>query len=231
MATAVLIKRNLDVLSEKINKSYASSISALRTTLERAIECGGLLNEAKSQLKHGEWLPWLEENCPAISKSTAAGWMRLAKSNVQPGIHLGVKEAQKLLSGSTAERGANPVKTSSSGKKSHPAAETNGKPDDPVPQPPANDASHPLPIPEREPGDEPPEPEHRPGPEAESNGRPNSKLDFDDKIIDDAFRKLIKEVDNRARALKQMNSAYHTTCIHRLDAFMKAFKEWKATRR
>jgi Protein of unknown function (DUF3102) len=40
---------------------------------------GDLLIEAKAQLKHGQWLPWLRENC-LISERTAQLYMRCAKS-------------------------------------------------------------------------------------------------------------------------------------------------------
>ena len=88
----------------------------------------------------------------------------------------------------------------------------------------------PLPIPEREAGDDEADPAHDAAP-AEDGGKPNKKLDFDDKIIESLFGKLIKSVDDRARALKCMNGAYHKTCLNKLDAFIKSFKEWKATRR
>jgi hypothetical protein len=228
MATT-LTKHSLDALSKKINAAHSNSISAFRTTIDRAIECGHLLNEAKSQVKHGDWLAWLEKNCPSIHRKTASGWMRIAASNVTPTLHLGVEEAIKLISGKSAETEEKPKKPARITVESKSEPATNGKPHDP-PSEPENDARHTLPIPEREAGDEPPEIEHR-APEAASTDRPNKKLDFDDKIIDQAFSKLIKAVDDRATALKQKQSAYHKTCINRLDAFMVAFKEWKAVRR
>lgn len=41
------------------------------------IECGLLLMKAKKQCKHGDWLVWLESNCPRISERTAQNYMRV----------------------------------------------------------------------------------------------------------------------------------------------------------
>lgn len=46
--------------------------------------------------KHGEWLRWLADNCPAISRGTAWAYMRVS-ANVQRVEHLSFREALKLL--------------------------------------------------------------------------------------------------------------------------------------
>lgn len=45
-----------------------------------ALLCGKKLNEAKARLKHGEWLPWLRENCPEISEDKSERYRALANS-------------------------------------------------------------------------------------------------------------------------------------------------------
>ena len=66
-----------------------------RATLEAAvtaIEIGNLLIEAKSLVKHGQWLPWLRDHA-AIGERSAQLYMRLARSGLNPqsvadlGIH------------------------------------------------------------------------------------------------------------------------------------------------
>jgi hypothetical protein len=42
------------------------------------MECGRLLIEAKAQVGHGGWLPWLEANC-TLRPRTAQAYMRLAR--------------------------------------------------------------------------------------------------------------------------------------------------------
>jgi len=48
---------------------------ALRTTLEKAIEIGGLLVEQKAELQHGEWSAWIAEHLP-FAERTAREYMR-----------------------------------------------------------------------------------------------------------------------------------------------------------
>ncbi len=52
---------------------------ALGSAVEHAIKAGGLLNEVKKQLPHGEWLPWLGANFGG-SVRTANNYMRCAKN-------------------------------------------------------------------------------------------------------------------------------------------------------
>ena len=49
---------------------------ALASGAEQYRRAGLLLREAKAQLKHGDWLPWLQEHF-ALSPRTASGYMRL----------------------------------------------------------------------------------------------------------------------------------------------------------
>ena len=51
-------------------------------------------------VKRGEWLDWLAENCPEITRTTAWNYMKLyekANSNVQLIEHLTVMQAYKAL--------------------------------------------------------------------------------------------------------------------------------------
>lgn len=69
------------------------------------LEIGKRLIEAKEQLQHGEWLPWLEEQVE-FSEATAQRFMRLAKeySNPSPVTDLGVSKALVLLALPASER-------------------------------------------------------------------------------------------------------------------------------
>jgi hypothetical protein len=51
----------------------------VRRGLAHAIAAGELLIEAKAQLKHGQWGPWLAEHC-AIPDRTARLYVRLARN-------------------------------------------------------------------------------------------------------------------------------------------------------
>ena len=69
------------------------------------IEIGNRLIEAKEQLKHGEWLPWLEEKID-FSEKAATNFMRIAReySNQQSIADLGTGKALALLALPASER-------------------------------------------------------------------------------------------------------------------------------
>ena len=51
----------------------------MRRGLEHALRAGELLIEAKAGLAHGQWLPWLKENCSDVSERSAQNCMRMAR--------------------------------------------------------------------------------------------------------------------------------------------------------
>lgn len=69
------------------------------------LEIGKRLIEAKAQLAHGEWLPWLEGQVE-FSEGTAQRFMRLAREyeNPSPVTDLGVSKALIMLALPTSER-------------------------------------------------------------------------------------------------------------------------------
>ncbi len=80
--------------------------------MEHALEAGRLLLEAKKGLPHGEWLPWLKENCPEVSERSAQRYMRFTQnrgeleSKTATVADLTVRAAEGLL---TTATGATPV--------------------------------------------------------------------------------------------------------------------------
>lgn len=69
------------------------------------LEIGRRLIEAKAQLSHGEWLPWLEEKVE-FSDATAQRFMRLAREYENPSLvtDLGASKALALLALPPSER-------------------------------------------------------------------------------------------------------------------------------
>lgn len=69
------------------------------------LEIGRRLNEAKEQLTHGEWLPWLKEKVE-FSEVTAQRFMRLAREYTNPSTvtDLGASKALTLLVLPASER-------------------------------------------------------------------------------------------------------------------------------
>jgi hypothetical protein len=60
----------------EINKLHAEIGLAARTSLEKAVRIGELLEEIKNAKPHGEWLPWLKVNVP-FSRQTADNYRHI----------------------------------------------------------------------------------------------------------------------------------------------------------
>jgi Protein of unknown function (DUF3102) len=67
----------IDVAARIKTEHEAVSLS-LKESVRHAIVAGTLLIEAKEQLNHGQWLPWLREHC-GLSERTAQRYMQLIK--------------------------------------------------------------------------------------------------------------------------------------------------------
>lgn len=65
-------------LAARIRDKHQAAAAALKNAVAHAISAGNLLLEAKKQMNHGEWLPWLQDNCD-IPERTAQAYMRLAR--------------------------------------------------------------------------------------------------------------------------------------------------------
>jgi DNA-directed RNA polymerase subunit L len=50
---------SLDELAVRIRAEHEATVAAIKNGVEHAIVAGKLLLEAKAQLKHGRWSPWL----------------------------------------------------------------------------------------------------------------------------------------------------------------------------
>lgn len=64
-------------LRERLKAEHAAVTTALKTSLTHAMAAGDILIEAKAQLKHGQWLPWLKS--AGLSERTAQRYIRLAR--------------------------------------------------------------------------------------------------------------------------------------------------------
>lgn len=88
----------ITALAADIRREHEAAERAFANAVEHAIRCGQLLNEAKQELPHGGWLPWLDDHFPA-SRRTAQGYMRLARraEDAQALAHLGIEGALRML--------------------------------------------------------------------------------------------------------------------------------------
>lgn len=93
-----LVPRKLTLIATELHHEVEQAEQHWQSAVQHAIRAGELLTEAKGQVKHGEWLPWLTSNFPG-SRRTAQGYMRLAANaeDAQALAHLGIEGALKQL--------------------------------------------------------------------------------------------------------------------------------------
>ena len=97
-STPVETERGIEAITEEIIFYKAVGGQAV-------LEIGKRLIEAKAQLKHGEWLPWLSEKVE-FSEASAQRFMQLAREYENPALvrDLGASKALVLLALPASER-------------------------------------------------------------------------------------------------------------------------------
>jgi hypothetical protein len=99
----------LPMLAGRINAEHVAVEASFRTALAHAKAAGELLLQAKSQCRHGGWLPWLKANVP-FSERTAQAYMRVAEHwgeleiKAQPVADLSFRDALQLLANARGRR-------------------------------------------------------------------------------------------------------------------------------
>ncbi len=91
----------LEDLAAEINAEHRACEAAAVSAVEHAMRAGEMLAEVKQNLKHGEWLPWLEANFEGTPR-TAQVYMKLHSrrgelSNTQRASHLSIRGALEEL--------------------------------------------------------------------------------------------------------------------------------------
>jgi hypothetical protein len=76
--TEIGASNSLTDLAARVRIEHEAASAALRDGLKHAIAAGKLLIEAKAQIDHGQWLPWLVEHC-LVSERSAQSYMRVAR--------------------------------------------------------------------------------------------------------------------------------------------------------
>jgi hypothetical protein len=79
--TAIESSNSLADLAARIKAQHAAVSIALKDSVRHAIEAGALLIEAKAQVPHGQWLPWLHDHC-TMAERTAQLYIRCAKNRI-----------------------------------------------------------------------------------------------------------------------------------------------------
>src|SRR5262245_41395033 len=74
----ITTSNSLADLAARIRQEHEAVAHAVKRGLEHAVAAGNLLLEAKAQLPHGQWLPWLKEHCQ-IPERSAQRYMELSR--------------------------------------------------------------------------------------------------------------------------------------------------------
>jgi len=69
-------EQTISTIAEEIRREHEACERDAESAVEHAIRAGKLLTEAKAQVQHGQWLPWLGKNFP-FTQQTANGYMRI----------------------------------------------------------------------------------------------------------------------------------------------------------
>lgn len=93
---------SLDELADGIASGHESVKLKVRRTAGDVARVGAMLTIAKGKCEHGEWLPWLAEKCPEISRRTAYHYLQVYRKiwdgpNLQLIANLTPTQAYKAL--------------------------------------------------------------------------------------------------------------------------------------
>jgi len=108
-------------LAKAINDKLSQMVASARTTLQRAIEIGELLELAKDRVGHGNFEAWVTDHCQ-LSYRSARRYMKLARERTE--IEAQAKMANVAnLNATTAQRLLAPPKTAQDQSAPKPKAE------------------------------------------------------------------------------------------------------------
>ena len=109
------LKPDLAALAERIKQEHQAVRNAAKGVVSRAIAAGSALNEARSKMDHGQWLPWLRDHCE-LSERTAYNYMLLANnrlriegSKVATDANLTLRRALREIKSPTGVREVGPM--------------------------------------------------------------------------------------------------------------------------
>jgi hypothetical protein len=105
----------LPVLAAEIMNYHAAAREAFGSAAEYAIKAGEALIEAKKLVEHGEWLPWLRDNCK-LSERAAQLYMRIARHKDELAksatvADLSLRAAARAVSGTISDDDVEVAKT------------------------------------------------------------------------------------------------------------------------
>lgn len=107
---STIVPSRLSILADEIRTEVAAAEADFQSAVQHAINAGNRLIEAKSLVRHGEWLPWLEANFPG-AQTTARNYMRLAANGQRVADLPTVRETLALLTAPKSETATSEPRT------------------------------------------------------------------------------------------------------------------------
>lgn len=151
--------KELKSLAREIQDEHLMFEQAGQSMFQHAVNCGEMLIQAKAQVKHGEWMPWVEANFPD-SYRLAASFMQAAtavtEGKLQASAHLTLDAALAELAEprevSEPEVGVDGGEPSEDATALSPEPNASGSPDKPPaiedPEPVQGEVVEPTPTPD-----------------------------------------------------------------------------------
>jgi len=90
-----VIPAGMDETAQAINNEYALMTGDMTRAVQRAIRIGEMLTEAKAQVQHGEWIPWVEQNL-VFGRTQASHYMRVFRERDNPNVQLSEHLSQAI---------------------------------------------------------------------------------------------------------------------------------------
>lgn len=113
----------LEEIVQQVNDEYALMTGDMTRAVQRAIRIGEMLTEAKGEVAHGEWIPWIERNL-VFGRSEASRYMKVYRNGARVQHLDSLREAVALLAEPRDEPTTEPapadVQTAPAASPSHP---------------------------------------------------------------------------------------------------------------
>jgi hypothetical protein len=84
--SALAVVPNGTALAPLAARIHAEYEGARQDLIKRVVEIGRLLCEAREQCRHGEWIPWVEENLP-FGRMQPNKYIRIFEDSEKPNVN------------------------------------------------------------------------------------------------------------------------------------------------
>jgi len=91
-----MVTEDLGDIAQQVNDEYSKMTGDMARAVQRAIRIGEMLTEAKAQVQHGGWIPWIEENL-VFGRREASRYIKVYANGTRVSHLDSLREAVALL--------------------------------------------------------------------------------------------------------------------------------------